>query len=62
MYIRVVDQEGVVQKRLLCAKYCVASFKTISLPSLQLCGVILLAHFLRNVSYSLLTHIDDIFL
>ena len=48
LYLRSVNQQGEVTTRLLCPKSRVAPVKKITLPRLELCGALLLAHFIQK--------------
>ncbi|XP_022824802.1 uncharacterized protein LOC111355253 [Spodoptera litura] len=50
VYARVVDADGGIHVNLLTAKTKVAPIKTVSVPRLELCGAVLLAKLLSEVS------------
>lgn len=59
IYIRSIDNLGVCHVRLLSAKSRVAPLKNISLPRLELCGALLLAHLAIKVKESLNIEFND---
>ncbi|CAK1585679.1 unnamed protein product [Parnassius mnemosyne] len=50
VYARVVDESGTVRVTLITCKTKVAPIKQVSIPRLELCGAVLLARLLREVS------------
>lgn len=53
VYIRSIDNNNIVTVRLLCAKSKVAPLKNVTLPRLELLGVVLLANLIDKVKQSL---------
>lgn len=53
IYIRSIDETGNITSNLLCAKSRVAPLKSTTLPRLELCAAVLLAHLARKVRDSL---------
>jgi hypothetical protein len=47
LYLRSVNLQGEVTTKLLCSKSRVAPIKKITLPSLELCGALLLAQLIQ---------------
>lgn len=50
VYIRSIDSHGACKVRLLCAKSRVAPLKKLTLPRLELCGAVLLAHLVKEIT------------
>ena len=60
LYLRSVNQQGEVTTKLLCSKSRVAPVKKITLPSLELCGALLLAQLIQKTVPALNLKIDRI--
>ncbi|XP_018406526.1 PREDICTED: uncharacterized protein LOC108782694, partial [Cyphomyrmex costatus] len=53
LYMRSCDKSGNVNIRLVCARSRVAPLKTVTIPRLELCGALLLAHLYREAKETL---------
>jgi len=53
LYVQIVDRNGALTSRLLCSKSRVAPIKPTSIPRLELCSAVLLAHLIGSVQEGL---------
>lgn len=60
LYVQSKDERGVLKSRLLCSKSRVAPIKPTSIPRLELCSAVLLAHLITEVRRNLNVNIDGI--
>jgi len=60
LYVQAVDRNGTLTSRLLCSKSRVAPIKSTSIPRLELCSAVLLAHLIDNVQQGLRVPISGV--
>jgi len=60
LYLHSVNQDGQVTTKVRCSKSRVASVKNVTLPSLDLCGALLLAKLMQKTAPALNLKIDRI--